>query len=230
MCGRYALNITPNQLAQQFQLDEQPEGIKRFNIAPTQPVPVVRVNDTGHRGLAKLHWGLIPSWAKDPAMGNRMINARSETVTSKPSFRTAFKRRRCLFPASGFYEWQKVERPTRKQPTFIRMASDEPFGLAGLWERWQHANGSELESCTILTTHANALMKPIHDRMPVIIQPAEYQKWLDRDLQDHEALSALLRPYAADAMATHAVSAAVNDPRHEGPDCVQPLPAPRSLF
>jgi putative SOS response-associated peptidase YedK len=174
----------------------------------------------GTRELALFRWGLIPSWAKDPAIGNRMINARSETVANKPSFRSAFRRRRCLVPADGFYEWGKIG--GAKQPFFIHMQEESPFAIAGLWEHWQDSEGNEIETCTLLTTEANALLATIHKRMPVILNPGDYARWLDPDSSDPVALHNLLMPYPADAMAFRAVSLHVNNPRNEGPACQEP--------
>jgi putative SOS response-associated peptidase YedK len=225
MCGRFALIDSGEALAETFELSQAPPVAPRYNIAPTQPVAAVRM--TPHRGqdaqqreLALLHWGLIPSWAKDPTMGSRLINARSETAAEKPSFRTAYKYRRCLVPASGFYEWQKVN--GRKQPTFIHLQQEGPFAIAGLWEYWQGADGSEIESVTLLTTRANELVQPIHDRMPVIIAPADYALWLDTAAQHPSEVRHLLRPYPAEEMAAYAVSTVVNNPRNEGKACIVP--------
>jgi len=207
-------------IAEQFGVTVAHEIAPRYNIAPTQPVAAVRLDEGGARQLTYFQWGLIPSWSKDPTIGSRLINARSETAAEKPSFRAAFKRRRCLIPASGFYEWQQTS--DGKQPIFIRPASDDLFGLAGLWEFWRDPEGSELQTCTILTTSPNALMEPIHNRMPVIIDPADYSMWLEPGDDPDEALH-LLRPYPAAAMAAYPVSTAVNNPRHEGRELIQPL-------
>jgi putative SOS response-associated peptidase YedK len=177
MCGRFTLRASPRLIAEQFDLFNMPELKPRYNVAPSQSVAVVRQQpDAEGRELALLKWGLIPAWAADAKIGNRMANAHSETAASKPSFRSAFKRRRCLVVADGFYEWQKVG--SKKQPHFIRLRDDRPFGIAGLWERWDK-QGEPIESCTLLTTEPNELMKPIHDRMPVII-PAEKVQRLAR--------------------------------------------------
>jgi putative SOS response-associated peptidase YedK len=167
-----------------------------------------------------LRWGLVPPWAEDQKIGNRLINARAETAAGKPSFRAAFKRRRCLVPADGFYEWQKVGRA--KQPYYIRLKDGAPFAFAGLWEHWQGADGEIIESCTLLTTEANDLMRPIHERMPVMLKPEDFGRWLDRDAPAGKALAALLCPYPAEAMTAYPVSAHVNNPRNDGPACVAP--------
>jgi putative SOS response-associated peptidase YedK len=175
---------------------------------------------TEERELTFLHWGLIPSWSKDRKIGSRLINARSETVTEKPSFRAAFKRRRCLIPADGFYEWQR--QGSRKQPIYIHSHDGAPFALAGLWETWQAADGSVIDSCTILTTEPNELMEPIHNRMPVILEPPDYDTWLHPGDNPNVALH-LLRPYASEKMAAYPVSTLVNNPRNDSPDCIVPL-------
>lgn len=226
MCGRFTLRAPADQLALLFGLSEAPITAPRYNIAPTQPVGLVRMNPRSQsRAWALAIWGLIPSWAKDPSIGARMINARSETVAEKPSFRAAYKRRRCLIPADGFYEWQKVG--SRKQPHFIGMADDGPFAFAGLWEHWAGPDGSELESCTILTTEPNDMLASLHNRMPVIVDPLDYDDWLGSggdDPRDHMAiLPHLLRPYPADQMKTYPVSTYVSNARNEGEECIVPL-------
>ena len=227
MCGRFALMTPTEQLALLFDLPETavsnlPTSVSRFNIAPTQPVAAIRLDQAGARNFTFFRWGLIPSWAKDIKIGSRMINARSETVAEKPSFRAAFKRRRCLIPADGFYEWQK--RNGGKQPMFIRPAAGEElsFALAGLWELWRDPDGGTLQSCTILTTSPNELMAPIHNRMPVIIEPEDYDLWLDPEPNPEQGLH-LLRPYPAEKMVAYPVSTIVNNPRNDVPECVQPI-------
>ena len=222
MCGRFALATDNETIAQQFELP-LPEGMAlapRYNIAPTQPVTAVRLNRAHQREITHFQWGLIPSWSKDPKIGSRMINARSETVADKPSFRAAFKRRRCIIPATGFYEWQKLN--GGKQPTYIHPAEENLFALAGLWEVWHSADGSEIESCTILTTRPNELMEPIHNRMPVILEREDYDVWLEPGDQPEQGLH-LLRPFPSHKMATYPVSTFVNNPRNEGHQCVMPL-------
>ncbi len=224
MCGRFTLLIPGEELAESFGLAATPTVAPRYNIAPTQPVAVVRHNaDLKRRELVHMHWGLIPSWSKDPSMGSRMINARSETVAEKPAFRAAFKYRRCIVPASGFYEWQKVN--GHKQPHYITHRHGAALAFAGLWEHWQSPDGSELESCTILTTGANEMMAPLHDRMPVILDPADYDDWLLSDGRNQETLQHLLRPADEDLLAAHPVSTFVNRPQNDAPECVAPLVA-----
>lgn len=191
----------------------------RFNIAPTQPVAVVRFGP-GARQLARLTWGLVPSWARDASIGSRLINARAESVADKPAFRTAFRRRRCLVVADGFYEWRRSG--AKKQPFFIRLRDDRPFGFAGLWESWEGADHSSLETCTIITTGPNELMKPIHDRMPVILASDAYERWLDPAVQEPEQLAPLLRSYPSDAMLALPVGTHVNNPRNDDPECIVP--------
>lgn len=226
MCGRFTLHADPEQLATLFDLPAAPELAPRYNIAPTQPVGIVRIHPhTGVREWALVHWGLIPSWSKDPSMGARMINARSETVAEKPSFRAAYKRRRCLVAADGFYEWQRVD--GRKQPYYVQVGDGGPFAIAGLWELWTSPDGGELESCTLLTTDANELMEPIHNRMPVILAPEDYAMWLgsggDDDRRTLDQLHHLLRPYPSEPMHAIPVSTYVNNPRNEGRECIQPV-------
>jgi putative SOS response-associated peptidase YedK len=229
MCGRFTLTDPDADIAQQFDLPAMPDLEPRYNIAPTQPVVAVRVPEPGAvRELAVFTWGLIPSWAKEPKMGARMINARSETAAEKPSFRAAFKRRRCLVIADGFYEWQKVD--GGKQPQFIHMADRRPFGIAGLWEHWEGDEGSVIESCTLLTTEPNDLLRPIHNRMPVILKPEDYDLWLDPEVQQRERLQPLLTAYDGTEMNHYPVSRFVNSPRNDGPDCIEPVPEQAGLF
>lgn len=235
MCGRYAFFAPQEAMVRAFGLEEAPELPQRYNIAPTQAVPAVRVAGDAQgsagagaaRELVPLRWGLIPSWAKEPEVGNRMINARAETVAEKPSFRAALKRRRCVIPASGFYEWRKVPdgEGGGKQPWFIQHAEGEVLALAGLWESWTSKGGEEtLETCTILTTAANAFMAPLHHRMPVILDGFALDAWLDHSL-DPSGLGGLMQPAAAGLLKGHAVSKRVNSPRNEGPENIQPLEA-----
>jgi putative SOS response-associated peptidase YedK len=221
MCGRFTLRTPASAIAEQFSLLEVPDLQPRFNIAPSQPVAVVRADpqQVNQRQFVFLHWGLVPSWAKDAMIGNRMTNARAETAADKPSFRTAMKRRRCLIVADGFYEWQTVGK--RRQPMYIHMRDGRPFGFAGLWETWEGADHSALESCTILTTSANDLVWPIHDRMPVIIAPADYATWLDSAMQQAEPIFPLLRPYPPEEMETYPVSTRVNSPARDDAACVE---------
>lgn len=220
MCGRYTLTVSGDALAESFELPEIPELSPRYNIAPTQEVPAVRVEqEGGPRRLTPLRWGLIPFWADDPSIGNRMINARAETVTEKPSFRTSFKKRRCLVVADGFYEWKKAEGGA-KQPYYIRLEDGEPFAFAGLWDRWQR-EGEEIHSFTILTTQPNDLVKPLHNRMPVILPREAYDLWLDPGVSDADRLLPLLAPYDPEAMEAYPVSRYVNSPANDSPRCIE---------
>jgi putative SOS response-associated peptidase YedK len=217
MCGRFNRRASPRDVADLFDVTVS-DLPPRYNIAPTQPVAAVR-NRPGDKGreLVNLRWGLIPSWADDPKIGYRLINARADTAATKPSFRSAFKARRCLIPTTGFYEWQKREGMKLKQPFHIGLKNDRIFAFAGLWEEWHNPEGEVIESFTILTTDANELMRPIHNRMPVILPPADYAAWLDPKQQDREALTQLLRPFPPDDMLAYPVSTFVNSPRNEGP-------------
>ena len=225
MCGRFTLRASTNVLAEQFAAIADIVFEPRFNVAPSQPIAAVRLRPGSvpcQRELIPLRWGLIPSWAKEASMGNRMINARSETVAEKPAFRAAFRRRRCLIPADGFFEWQR--RGKAKQPFFVQMSDELPFAIAGLWESWEGPDHSMIESCTILTTEPNALMEPIHDRMPVILRAEVYDPWLGSGQSDPESLKELLVPYDAGQMKVHPVSTFVNRTTNEGPECIAPIP------
>ena len=235
MCGRYTIRLL-QPIVDMFGFPLPDEVPPRFNVAPTEDVPVVRAagpdGPTGAPGgnrLDLLHWGLVPSWADDPSVGNRMINARAETAASRPAFRDAMKRRRCLVPADGFYEWKKLDDPDggggakskkpRKRPYLFRMKGDRPFAFAGLWDTWRR-DGRTLESFTILTTSPNDLVADVHDRMPVIVAPEDYARWLDparnaTDVQD------LLRPFPADRMEKVPVSTHVNSPANDDPRCAE---------
>ncbi len=217
MCGRYTLKTPVDNLAKQFEVEEYPSSLTpSYNIAPTQSVATVLVED-GKRKLEMLHWGLIPSWADDPTIGNRMINARAETVATKPSYRSAFKNRRCLILADGFYEWQKTS--DGKQPYYIHMEDGSPFAFAGLWESWH--NGTEIRSSTIITTEPNELVGDIHNRMPVILHPEDYEMWLDPDFDEKEPLTTLLKPYPASEMEAYPVSRTVNKPSNDYPEVIE---------
>ena len=220
MCGRFALFTDLKTLIEAFGLSlaEPPDAFTpRYNIAPTQQVLGICQNADGSRRLKSFRWGLIPHWAKDAAIGNRLINARSETVHEKPSFRQALRYRRCLIPANGFFEWLREGKG--KQPYFIRRKDQAPLAFAGLWESWKGPEGT-IESCTILTTEANALIAQIHDRMPVILPPSEYDRWLDREVDDPGKLQLLFQPFPAELLEIQPVSAVVNNPLHEGEGCV----------
>lgn len=226
MCGRYTIRgIQP--VVDLFGVALPREFTPRFNVAPTQDVPVVRagvpagpdVTAAAGRRADLLHWGLVPHWAADPSVGNRMINARAETAAERPAFRDAMKRRRCLVPADGFYEWQKTPDSKRKQPFLIRMKGDRPFAFAGLWESWGRA-GERLESITILTTSPNELVAPIHDRMPVIVAPEDFDRWLDPAVST-DGVADLLRPFPAEEMQANPVGTRVNNPANDDPACAE---------
>ena len=224
MCGRFTLRTPASAVARQFGLLEAPPLEPRFNVAPSQSVLAVRMTLQGgspRRELVWLRWGLMPGWAKDPALGNRLINARAETAAAKPAFRAAFRHRRCLVPADGFYEWQHAG--VQKQPYFFHFQNHGPFGLAGLWESWPGPDGPAVQTFTILTTMANNLVRPIHDRMPVIIAPADYPLWLDPAVEEPARLARLLAPYPEGEMAVYPVSSRINRPGNEDPRCVEPL-------
>ena len=205
MCGRFALGIPGEQLKLDFGLDDCADFPIRYNIPPGTDIPVIRLSPDGKRVLHLLRWGLVPHWAKDPSIGARLNNARGESVAEKPSFRDAFKRRRCLVPASGFYEW-KTEGKT-KQPYFFSLKSGEPMAMAGLWESWKAPDGSFLRTICIITTSANEIMAPIHDRMPVIISQENLQTWLQDSVEE---IQELIRPYPASALQAWAVNRRVS--------------------
>jgi len=240
MCGRFYLTTSVRALADLFQATEGelPVAQAHFNIPPSAQVLAVR-QLPGHEGrqLVPLRWGLIPAWAKDPSIGNRLINARAETAADKPSFRDAFRRRRCIVLADGFFEWKK--QGGKKQPYLIRLRDARPFAFAGLWERWQGPDDRPVETCTILTTDANELVRPLHNRMPAILEAEAYAPWLDPTSQDREKLLPLLHSFPPEKMTAYPVSQRVNNPRADDAKCLEPAedsgpaPAPetrQSLF
>ena len=222
MCGRFTETKTAKLVAEHFAAQQVKFDFgPRYNIAPSQDIAVVTMNRNGERVLDGYHWGLIPSWAKDESIGNKMINARAETVGEKPSFKNALKRRRCLIPADGFYEWEKVGKS--KVPHHIRLREGELFAFAGLWEEWQAPDGKPLRSCTIITTTPNELTEKIHNRMPVILPPDLEEAWLDSGLEPEAAL-AMLRPYDARQMEEYIVDRKVGNAAYDAPDLVVPVP------
>lgn len=223
MCGRFTLAISPELLAEVIGEIEAERIQPRYNIAPTQQVAVIRLDAGGKRHLAYLRWGLIPPWAKDAAVGNHMINARSETVAEKPAFRHAFRSRRCLVPASGFFEWK--EEGGRKQPLYVHMKDGGPMIFAGLWESWKSPEGETVESCTILTTSSNGLIRPLHDRMPVILGRNDWDIWLSCEAT-REQLTPLFQPYPSELLAMYPVGTGVNSPRNDSPELIEPLQHP----
>lgn len=218
MCGRYVLASPGEVIAEHFRLAQVPEYAPRYNIAPTQAGLVVRETPAGSREAVLLRWGLIPSWAKDPTIGSRMINARAEGLADKPSFRAAFRRRRCLVPADGFYEWRPAA-GGRKQPYFIRLASGTPLALAGLWEQWRSPEGDTIATFTIVTTAASGELQRLHDRMPVVVAPADHDEWLSSPNP-----SALLVPWHGEPFELVPVSTRVNNVANDDPTLVAPLP------
>ncbi|MBO3463634.1 SOS response-associated peptidase [Aetokthonos hydrillicola Thurmond2011] len=219
MCGRYTLTKTKEALSQAFSVDPDIEIEAQYNIAPTQMVIALLCNQNSkEREFKRLRWGLIPSWAKDPTIGAKLINARSETVAEKPAFRAAFLRRRCLIVADGFYEWKKQS--GKKQPFYFCLEDKQAFGFAGLWEQWESPEGEEIASCTILTTKPNELVESLHDRMPVILEKQDYNLWLDPQVQTPEPLQQILDPYPASSMIGYPVSTIVNNPKYNSPECI----------
>jgi len=222
MCGRFVQASPSRAYAELFGLDETELDLPpRYNVAPSQVVLAARAEANGGARLVPLRWGLVPGWSKGPDSRYSMINARAETVHEKPAYRSAFKYRRCLIPSEGFYEWRSEV--GRKQPWLIHRRDHQPFAMAGLWEHWQDPAGNELESCTILVTEANELIAPIHDRMPVILDPRDWAGWLDPLNQEPSVLRPLLRSYPAEEMAAYPVSSQVNRPGNEGPALIEPL-------
>jgi putative SOS response-associated peptidase YedK len=226
MCGRYMLTTPVDALRQLFRFKERPNLPPRYNIAPTQDVPIVRrTRDGAGRELIMVRWGLVPYWASDPKIGNRLINARGESVARTAAFREAYQRRRCLVPADGFFEWRK-DGGTRV-PLLVRRRDQAPFAFAGLWERCPQPGGGVLRSCTIITCPANELVARIHDRMPVILSPDDYERWLDPSQADGRTL---LVPYPAAELEALAVSPRVNSPQNDDPECIAPLAVQGSLL
>jgi len=229
MCGRFALVATAQQIAEEFGVSLAegkigPGGIElapRYNIAPSQPVLAVRENAVGERELTHFAWGLVPSWAPDPSWGARMINVRAETSAEKPAFRNALRRRRCIIPASGFYEWEKAKGV--KQPWFFRGRDGRLLGLAGIWEVWNGPQGEYIETCAILTVPAVAPVARLHDRMPAILSREAYGPWLDRHLEKPEKIKEILEQTEANVLECYRVSPIVNSPTHDVPECIAPL-------
>lgn len=225
MCGRYTLHHPTSQVVMRFGVQEvlAAPADERYNIAPSQPIPVV-VQENDKRELDAFQWGLIPSWAKDPAIGNKLINARAETLAEKPSFRNALTRRRCLIPSDGFYEWQMQE-DGKRQPMYIHRRDGDLFAFAGLWEEWKDPDGRPLRTCAIITVPANDVVSGIHDRMPAMLRPDQEAQWLDASLKSAPEVTRLLMPYASEDMETYAVSLRVNRPTNDDPACIESLAA-----
>ncbi len=221
MCGRFTLTINPADLQDAFSNYNFPVRFApRFNIAPSQPI--LAIPNDNKLAADFFMWGLIPMWAKDPTIGSRLINARGETLAEKPSFRGSYRHKRCLILADGFYEWKSVGDKKTKTPYYIHMQDRQPFAMAGLWDSWESPDGSSLKTCTIITTTPNELMETIHDRMPVILHPRDYAKWLDAAPQTPENLQPLIKPFNADAMSAYPVSTLVNKPANDMPELVVP--------
>lgn len=225
MCGRYRLSRRKQILEERFGADGEGDWSPRYNIAPTQMVPVVRQHPKEpRRDLSLLRWGLIPSWSKDASGAARAINARSESVATLPAFRDSFRSRRCLIPADGFYEWQK--RGSAKQPYCFEVDDGELFAFAGIWDRWKDPGGQWIRSCSILTTTPNAVTSPVHDRMPVILDPDNYDLWLDPGMTDTAAVLEMVRPFDARRMRSYLVSARVNQVQNDDAECSTPATLP----
>ena len=222
MCGRFTLTAPPDAVRRCFGLDSTPELEPRFNVAPGQDVATVSADREGRRVLALRRWGLLPYWAKDPKLGSRLVNARSETAAEKPAYRDAFRRRRCLVPADGFFEWAAAPGGPR-QPWYIAREDAACFAIAGLFERWKSPEGEWIETRVLLTSDASPRLAAIHDRMPVILPPADWPLWLDPAVRDPSRLVPLLRPHPDQAFSLRAVSRRVNKPEHDDPACIAPL-------
>jgi len=220
MCGRYTLTSAPEAIRALFRYAEQPNFPPRYNIAPTQPIPIVRIVE-GKRQFALVRWGLLPSWVKDPKNFTLVINARGESVNDKPAFRAAMKYRRCLIPADGFYEWRADA--SRKRPHYVRGKNATPLAFAGLWETWTGPNGEELETAAIVTTDANKTLAPIHERMPVVVPPEAFDLWLDCAHVDAETAAALIVPAGDDVLEVYEISTAVNRVANDDARLIEPL-------
>lgn len=229
MCGRFTLSTAPTAIADHFGLDETPELGARFNVAPGQSIATISVSGEDHRSiLSRRRWGLVPSWAQDEKIGNRLINARAETAFEKPSFRSALRRRRCLVPADGFYEWSGTK--GSKQPYFIGLESRALFAFAGLWERWTDPEGAALESCALLTTEATEHLSALHDRMPVIVDPVDYGLWMDPEVKKPDLVSPVIDRNLCGALDFYPISKHVNDVRHDDPRCLEAIAGQPGLF
>lgn len=221
MCGRFTFAVTPEMFMQRYNLEQLSFDLEpRYNIAPSQMIPAV-LQERGQNRAGQLKWGLVPRWAQDERIGFKMINARAETVADKPAFREAFRRKRCILPADGFYEWKRVD--GSKQPMRIMLKSEQVFSMAGLYETWTAPDGRKVHSCTVITTKPNELVQDIHDRMPVILRPEDEDLWLNREAFDPDLLQSLLRPFPADEMTAYPVAAMVGNVRNDLPECIRPM-------
>ena len=221
MCGRFVLKDNIKTLSKNFDFDQDDDVLfePKYNITPGQNAPIIIKEET--RKCAIMRWGLVPSWSNDPLIGFQMIDARSETVAQKPSFKNSLRKRRCIVPSNGFYEWKKLDNKT-KTPYYIKMKNNKPFGFAGLWDTW-NKDGANLTTFTIITTSPNELIKPIHDRMPVILKKEDEDLWLNPDIQNSDKILHLLKPFSSDDMETYEISTYVNNPRNEGEKCIVPV-------
>jgi putative SOS response-associated peptidase YedK len=222
MCGRFVVRSSPEEIRRLLGYEDTPNFPPRYNVAPTQPIAIVRM-ERGKRRFALVRWGLIPSWVKDPKRFSLLINARAEGIGDKASYRAAMQRRRCLVPADGFYEWQKT--PRGKRPFYVHRRNGRPMAFAGLWETWMDATGGEIDTAAIVTCPANAMLAPIHDRMPVVLAPEDFAAWLDAEHVDAQAAGALLRPAPEDVLQADEISTRVNDHRNEGAELIEPVAA-----
>jgi putative SOS response-associated peptidase YedK len=222
MCGRYAITSAPEAIRRLFGYDEQPNFPPRYNVAPTQPVPIVRIFE-GKRQFQLVRWGLIPAWVKDPRGFSLLINARGESLEEKPAFRAALRYRRCLFPADGFYDWRREGE--RARPYYIRRKAGGAMAFAGLWENWMGPNGEEMETAAIVTTRANRMLATVHPRMPAIVPPEAFDLWLDSRSVDVTTAAALIAPAPEDMLEMHEVSPAVNSVANDTPDLIEPVAA-----
>jgi putative SOS response-associated peptidase YedK len=220
MCGRYVITSSPEAIRELFRYSEQPNFPARYNVAPTQPIPVVRIVE-GKRSFALMRWGLIPAWVKDPRGFSLLINARGESLSEKPAFRNALRRRRCLVPADGFYEWKPAG--AGKRPYFVRPRRAGPIAFAGLWETWMGPNGEEMDTACIVTTFANRALASIHDRMPVVIAPEAFDPWLDCAGVDDRTAAALIAPAPDNLLEAYEISTAVNQAANDSPALIEPL-------
>lgn len=226
MCGRFTLKTTAQTIKEMFLIEQGLHYDPSFNIAPSQPIVTIRYSPKSNtRAMSWMKWGLVPTWAKDPSLGHKMINARAETLAEKPSYKGPFKYKRCLIPTDGFYEWKKCGEGVAKRPYFIKRRDNKPFAMAGLWDYWGGADGSELETCTIITTSANELMQPIHNRMPVILKEEEFATWLDPRIQKPILLENYLKPFPSEELELYPVTTFVNSPSNNSEECLKPLSA-----
>jgi putative SOS response-associated peptidase YedK len=229
VCGRINLWMSSAELAQVFELFREPEWLPRYNLGPMQQILSIRQHPKVVRLAEPVQWGLVPSWAKSPNNGPPLNNARGETITTKPSFRDSFQKRRCLIPANGFYEWKRLDNKT-KQPWNIFLADGQPLALAGIWDHWQTPDGDTLESCAVITTEANEFMSQIHDRMPVILAKSDWDFWLNPEETNPDFFTRLLVPCPNEWLKGNAVSSLVNLVSHDSPECIREVKATQTLF